>query len=120
MRHHPGRRYRIAADTPGMLGHEIDAPVTKPVLLAEIANQTFAPPVYAPHFSAETQPIAGRTQPITEVVVVAVPEGFVEKTNSSKRFRPICGIARADVAGLASGNCGVALFEVERHRSCAF
>ena len=66
-------------------------------LLAEITTEAFAPAVHADGVAAERQPVAARVQPVTQIIVVAVPESLVEKPDLVQGACAIGGVARADM-----------------------
>ena len=79
---------RVAGGAPRMLRDEVDAAVSEPVLLNEVAGESVAPPVHAARVPAERQAVAGVPQTVAHVVVVAVAE------RSSNRPTPCSASAR--------------------------
>ena len=83
MRHHHQPGNIVSAGAMRMASHNVQTTVSHAELLAQIAEDAFTPQMHARRGSAKGESTSRLLQAITQVVVVAIAERFVQQSGLS-------------------------------------
>ena len=116
LQHHREARHIVTCDALRVPCHEVEAAVSKPILLPRVVDDAFAPVVNALGIVAIRQAITSADQAVAEVVVVAVAQVLVEEPDVEKRRSPVDGVPRAHVIGRGR-ETAITKRQIERHHA---